>query len=123
MPCSLLLMNLTERQRFFDKYSQAVIDKLLYIQCNINKKVSIPNLAYKSSDARDMFCNNLPVILIYGSNTRRQIQSFVTIRGQIDWDDLCEKMIDKEIQVKLSSVLKPALQLATSSQDRHIKFF
>ncbi len=72
----------------------------------------------------------MPVILVYGGSEIRSIQSYLVMRGSIDWDVLAEKIdwpkkesykiVRKQTQEKIGHLLKPALQYATTCRDRHV---
>lgn len=78
---------------------------------------------YKSSEARDLFMRNLPVMLVYGGSG-----SYIVDKSEtIDWDKLMTKiewpMKKKIIQDKvnlLSDFIQPALSYATTSHDRNL---
>ncbi len=81
--------------------------------------------SYKSSNARDLLQKNMPVVLVYGSEC-----THVVPRENLDWDRVNEavdmiktgQVVSKAVD-SLSSVIKQAMMLVTTSQDRNVLKF
>ncbi|WAQ93675.1 hypothetical protein MAR_006146 [Mya arenaria] len=92
----------------------------------------IPGLKYISNGARDFFCNNLPIVIVYQPSEKGPV-SFVIRRLEgvqwqrlileLNWPVVNTNSIKSEIVKKVSSLIVPALGFATSDRDRDLLKF
>lgn len=85
---------------------------------------SIVQKQYKSTDVRDMFLRNLPVVLVYGETSSFLIKRSRTINWEIFFYEINwpgkDRIVKQKIAAKMKDFLKPALKYASSSLNRHL---
>ena len=93
----------------FTLYSETVKKEMSDLKCNCKEKFS-----YKSSDARDLFLRNLPLILLYGGSGSYLIRRSSTINWEglindIEWPGK-DRILKQSIKEKMKGFLRPALK-------------
>ncbi|KAL3871146.1 hypothetical protein ACJMK2_039163 [Sinanodonta woodiana] len=94
-------------------------------------KCTPPSYVYKSTDARDLFLCNLPLIVVY-KPSKFGPQAHLTKRlagvewgrfiGELEWPSK-DKLVKEEIMKLVQHVIKPALSFATTQNDRQLLKF
>jgi hypothetical protein len=104
-------------------YAKACIEEYKNGKC-----VKTLKYTYKSTDARDFFSRNLPIVIVYKSSLHGPTAYVVMKVNGINWANLIEKLqwpnlqerINKHVSEKLNNCFKTALGFASTEMDRHI---
>lgn len=92
----------------------------------------IPKFKYHSSGARDFFCNNLPVVIVYKPSEygpqgyvirRHEGVQWQRLIHEMKWPDMNIKSSKSDIMNKVNALIVPALGFATSDRDRDLLKF
>jgi len=90
-----------------------------------------PKYNYRSTDARDLFLRNLPLIVIYKdsqfgpqAHTTKRLSGvqWTLLINKIEWPSL-DQLVKAETIKKINTFVKPALSFATTERDRQILKF